>query len=169
MSMQTAKTKKITLNHLQAKKNHEKIIAITAYDALFAQMFDPLVDVILVGDSLNMSFFNQNDTLSASFEMMLYHTKAVCAGAKTPFIITDMPFGSYKDEKTALKNAIKVYKETQASAIKLEGGKEKAKLVKTLTNEGVIVVGHIGLMPQFVRLDGGYKIKGKNEEQQKSF
>ena len=80
-----------------------------------------------------------------------------------------MPFGSYKDEKTALKNAIRVYKETQASAIKLEGGKEKAKLVKTLTNEGVIVVGHIGLMPQFVRLDGGYKIKGKNEEQQKSF
>ncbi len=103
MSMQTAKTKKITLNHLQAKKNHEKIIAITAYDALFAQMFDPLVDVILVGDSLNMSFFNQNDTLSASFEMMLYHTKAVCAGAKTPFIITDMPFGSYKDEKNGPK------------------------------------------------------------------
>ncbi|MCQ2636389.1 3-methyl-2-oxobutanoate hydroxymethyltransferase [Helicobacter pylori] len=167
MSMQTAPIKKITLNHLQAKKNHEKIIAITAYDALFAQIFDPLVDVILVGDSLNMSFFNQNDTLSASVEMMLYHTKAVCAGAKTPFIITDMPFGSYKDEKTALKNAIRVYKETQASAIKLEGGKEKAKLVKTLTDEGVIVVGHIGLMPQFVRLDGGYKIKGKNEEQQK--
>ncbi|GAA7323039.1 3-methyl-2-oxobutanoate hydroxymethyltransferase [Helicobacter pylori] len=167
MSMQTAPIKKITLNHLQAKKNQEKIIAITAYDALFSQIFDPLVDVILVGDSLNMSFFNQNDTLSTSVGMMLYHTKAVCAGAKTSFIITDMPFGSYKDEKTALKNAIRVYKETQASAIKLEGGKEKAKLVKTLTDEGVIVVGHIGLMPQFVRLDGGYKIKGKNEEQQK--
>ncbi len=165
--MQTAQTKKITLNTLQAKKNKEKITAITAYDALFAKMFDSLVDVILVGDSLNMSFLGKNDTLSANMDMMLYHTKAVCVGAKAPFIITDMPFGSYKDEKTALKNAIKVYKETQADAIKLEGGKEKASLIKTLTNEGIIVVGHIGLMPQFVRLDGGYKIKGKNEEQKK--
>ncbi|AFI06608.1 3-methyl-2-oxobutanoate hydroxymethyltransferase [Helicobacter cetorum] len=167
MSMQTAPTKKITLNTLQAKKNQEKITAITAYDALFAKMFDTLVDVILVGDSLNMSFLAKEDTLSATMDMMLYHTKAVCAGAKIPFVIADMPFGSYKDEKTALKNAIRVYKETKADAIKLEGGKEKASLIKTLTNEGIIVVGHIGLMPQFVRLDGGYKIKGKNEEQKK--
>lgn len=99
MSMQTAPIKKITASHLQAKKNQEKIIAITAYDALFAQIFDPLVDVILVGDSLNMSFFNQNDTLSASVKMMLYHTKAVCAGTRLLLSSQTCPLEAIKMKK----------------------------------------------------------------------
>ena len=155
---------KITLNDLYKK---DKLVMITAYDALFAKLFDEIVDIILVGDSLNMSFFGSSDTLSATIDQMIYHTKAVCNGAKRAYIVADMPFGSYVDKDIALKNALRIYKETKADAIKLEGGKEKAKIVKHLTKNGMAVVGHIGLMPQFFRSEGGYKVKGKDEVSKK--
>ena len=151
---------KNTLSRLYKK---EKLTMITAYDALFAKIFDEIVDIILVGDSLNMSFFGESDTLSATMEQMIYHTKAVCNGAKNAYIVFDMPFGSYNTPKDALKNAIRVYKETKADAIKLEGGIEKAETIKFLTDNAIAVVGHIGLMPQFSRSEGGYKVKGKDE------
>jgi len=155
---------KITLNDLYKK---DKLVMITAYDALFAKLFDEIVDIILVGDSLNMSFFGSSDTLSTTIDQMIYHTKAVSNGAKRAYIITDMPFGSYVSKDIALKNALRIYKETKADAIKLEGGKEKAKIVKHLTKNGIAVVGHIGLMPQFFRSEGGYKVKGKDEVSKK--
>jgi len=151
---------KNTLDKLYKK---EKLTMITAYDALFAKIFDDLVDIILVGDSLNMSFFGESDTLSATIDQMIYHTNAVCNGAKKAYIVCDMPFGSYSTKKDALKNALRIYKETKADAIKLEGGKEKADTIKLLTQNGIAVVGHIGLMPQFSRSEGGYKVKGKDE------
>ena len=151
---------KNTLSRLYKK---EKLTMITAYDALFAKIFDDIADIILVGDSLNMSFFGENDTLSATLEQMIYHTKAVCNGAKQAYIITDMPFGTYNTPEDALKNAIRIYKETKADAVKLEGGVEKAEIIKLLTDNAIAVVGHIGLMPQFSRSEGGYKVKGKDE------
>jgi len=151
---------KNTLGKLYKK---EKLTMITAYDALFAKIFDEIVDIILVGDSLNMSFFGESDTLSATIEQMIYHTKAVCNGAKKAYIVCDMPFGSYATPEIALENAIKIFKETKADAVKLEGGKEKADIVKLLTDNAIAVVGHIGLMPQFSRSEGGYKVKGKDE------
>ena len=81
----------------------------------------------------------------------------------TAYIVFDTPFGSYVNKDIALKNALRVYKQTKADAIKLEGGKEKAKIVKHLTKNGIAIVGHIGLMPQFFRSEGGYKVKGKDE------
>jgi len=93
---------------------------------------------------------------------MIYHTKAVCNGAKNTFIICDMPFGTYTDKDIAFKNAMKVYQETSADAVKVEGGVSKAPIVKHLTDNSIAVVGHIGLMPQNVRSEGGYKIKGKD-------
>jgi len=137
---------------------------ITAYDALFSRLFNNNVDFILVGDSLNMSFGGNDDTLGIGINEMIYHTKAVCNGAPDTFIICDMPFGTYINEKIALKNAIKVYKKTKADAIKVEGGEEKAHIIKHLTTNSIAVVGHIGLLPQNVRADGGYKIQGKNEK-----
>ncbi|WP_163499282.1 3-methyl-2-oxobutanoate hydroxymethyltransferase [Helicobacter suis] len=161
--------KKITLGFLHAKKHPKsgtptKISAITAYDALFASLFDPLVDLILVGDSLNMSFKGQGDTLSACMSEMLYHTKAVCQGVKRAFVVADMPYGSYTNELQALKNALRFYKHTLADAIKLEGGVQRARVVKALVEEGLAVVGHIGLTPQSVRGVGGYKIVGKTAQ-----
>jgi len=147
---------KNTISKLQKK---EKLTMITAYDALFAKMFDEIVDIILVGDSLNMSFLGESDTLTATIEQMIYHTKAVCNGAKNAYIICDMPFGSYATPEIALENAIKIFKETKADAVKLEGGVEKADTIKLLTDNAIAVVGHIGLMPQFSRSEGGYKVK----------
>ena len=136
---------------------------ITAYDALFAKIFDDIVDVILVGDSLNMSFFGESDTLTATLDQMIYHTKAVCNGAKKAYIVADMPFGTYQTPIDALKSATRIFKETKADAVKLEGGEEKAEHIKLLTDNAIAVVGHIGLMPQFSRSEGGYKVKGKDE------
>jgi 3-methyl-2-oxobutanoate hydroxymethyltransferase len=154
---------KLSVSSLKSKKNKEKIVMLTAYDALFAKIFDGNVDILLVGDSLNMSFAAKPDTLSATVDQMIYHTKMVCAGAPNTFVVCDMPFGSYVDEPTALKNCIRVYQETQADAVKIEGGSERASIVRTLTQNSIAVMGHIGLMPQFVRSEGGYKVKGKDE------
>ena len=150
-------------NTLDILYKKEKLVMITAYDALFAKIFDDIADIILVGDSLNMSFLGENDTLNATVEQMIYHTKAVCNGAKKAYIVCDMPFGSYATPQLALENAIKIYKRTNADAVKLEGGVQKAETVKLLTDNAIAVVGHIGLMPQFSRSEGGYKVKGKDE------
>ncbi len=154
---------KQTISTIQKAKNSRKLTMITAYDALFARLFDQQVDLILVGDSLNMSFAGKEDTLSATLEQMIYHTQAVCNGAKNTFVICDMPFGTYTNKKDALKNCTKVFAQTNASAVKIEGGKEKAKIIKALTQNSIAVVGHIGLMPQNFRSEGGYKVKGKDE------
>jgi 3-methyl-2-oxobutanoate hydroxymethyltransferase len=153
-----------TITTIKNSKNKTPLSVITAYDALFASLFDKKVDMILVGDSLNMSFNSKPDTLSATLDIMIYHAKAVCKGAKDTFVICDMPFGTYTDEKMALKNASRVYQETTAHAVKIEGGVERAHIIKALTQNSIAVVGHIGLMPQFVRVEGGYKIRGKSEE-----
>jgi 3-methyl-2-oxobutanoate hydroxymethyltransferase len=165
MSIHSKKSvKNITVSTIRGMKGVEPITMITAYDALFAKLFDESVEMILVGDSLNMSFSGKSDTLSANMELMLYHTRAVCRGASRPLIVFDMPFGSYTSEDLALKNATRIYRESDAQALKIEGGKERANIIKVLTQNSVAVMGHIGLMPQFVRSEGGYKIKGKDEE-----
>jgi 3-methyl-2-oxobutanoate hydroxymethyltransferase len=155
--------KKMSISSIKNCKNSRPITMITAYDALFAKLFDTNVDMILVGDSLNMSFYGKSDTLSATLDMMIYHTNAVCNGAKNTFVVCDMPFGTYTDKDTALKNSVRVYQESNADALKIEGGKEKADIVRHLTSNSIAVVGHIGLMPQFFRSEGGYKVKGKDE------
>ena len=164
MSMLIPARKKLTVKSIQKLKGVEKVVMITAYDALFASLFEEDADLILVGDSLNMSLLGKGDTLSATMDQMIYHTKAVCSGAQSPIIIFDMPFGSYNTKEEALENAIRVYKETGADAVKIEGGAQRAEIVEYLVNNGIAVIAHIGLMPQFVRADGGYKVRGKTSE-----
>ena len=164
MSIHTPKIdKKVTLNTIKEMKHKEPITMVTAYDALFAKLFDGQVEMILVGDSLNMSFLGEDDTLSATMDQMIYHTKAVCNGATSSMIVLDMPFGTYTSVDLALKNATRVYQETRAQAVKIEGGKERAHIVKALTQNSIAVLGHIGLMPQFIRSEGGYKVRGKEQ------
>lgn len=157
--------KQININKIKAFKLKEKISMITAYDALMAKLFDDIVDMILVGDSLSMSFGADDDTLGITVDEMIYHTKAVCKGVKKALVVCDMPFGSYLDKNDALKNATKIYKQTKADAVKLEGGVEKADIIKELCKNSIAVMGHIGLKPQFVRAEGGYKIKGKDKKE----
>ena len=158
-------SKKATISSIKKSKGVKPLVMITAYDALFAKLLEPSADMILVGDSLNMSFAGKGDTISATLEQMIYHTNAVCMGAKNSFVICDMPFGTYSDENVALKNSIKVYQQTHADCVKIEGGEDKAYIVKHLTDNGIAVCGHIGLLPQSVRSEGGYKVKGKNQDE----
>ncbi len=153
--------KKMTISSIKKAKGNTPLVMITAYDALFASLLAPSCDMILVGDSLNMSFAGKSDTLSATMDQMIYHTKAVCMGAKNSFIICDMPFGTYTNKLDALNNSIRVFQETDADCVKIEGGIDKANIVKHLTSNGIAVCGHIGLLPQSFRSEGGYKIKGK--------
>jgi len=154
--------KRHTIKSLQKMKGVEKIAMITAYDALFSNLFDGEIDIILVGDSLNMSFRGEPDTLSADMDIMIYHTKAVCKGASNTFIVADMPFGTYTTKEEALSNSIRFYRETCADAVKVEGGIERAETIRYLVQNGIAVVGHIGLMPQSFRGEGGYFVKGKD-------
>jgi 3-methyl-2-oxobutanoate hydroxymethyltransferase len=158
--------KKTTITSIKQSKGNKSLVMITAYDALFAKLLEPSADIILVGDSLNMSFAGKADTLSSTMEQMLYHTNAVCNGAKNTFVICDMPFGTYTDKTTALQNALKVFRQTPADSVKIEGGEDKANIVKHLTDNGIAVCGHIGLLPQSVRSEGGYKVKGKTPQEE---
>ncbi len=158
--------KKMTITSIQKTKGARPLVMITAYDALFAKLLEPSSDMILVGDSLNMSFAGKSDTLSTTMDQMIYHTNAVCMGAKNSFIVCDMPFGTYTNKEDALKNSIRVFQETDADCVKIEGGEDRADIVKYLTSNGIAVCGHIGLLPQSVRSEGGYKIKGKTSKEQ---
>lgn len=158
--------KKMSITSIKKSKGIQPLVMITAYDALFAKLFESSSDMILVGDSLNMSFAGKKDTLSATLDQMIYHTNAVCAGAKNSFVICDMPFGTYINKEEALKNSIKVFQETAADALKIEGGEDKASIIEYLCSNGIAVCAHIGLLPQAVRGEGGYKVKGKTKEEE---
>ena len=155
--------KKLTITSIKNAKGVKPLVMITAYDALFAKLLQESADMILVGDSLNMSFGGKNDTLSITLDQMIYHTNAVCNGAPNSFVVCDMPFGTYTNKEDALRNAVKVFQETPAECVKIEGGEDKAEIVQHLTSNGIAVCGHIGLLPQAYRSEGGYKVKGKNE------
>ena len=157
--------KRHTTSSIKKAKNVQPLVMITAYDALFARLFEPSADILLVGDSLNMSFAGRKDTVSATLEQMIYHTNAVCSGARESFVICDMPFGTYATKEAALGGATRVYRESDADAVKIEGGVERADIIQHLTSNGIAVCGHIGLLPQAVRGEGGYKVKGKTEEE----
>ena len=158
-------SKKLSISSIKKRKGQKPLVMITAYDALFATLLSESADMILVGDSLNMSFAGKSDTISATLEQMIYHVNAVCAGAPESFVVADMPFGSYIDRESALQNAIKMFQETQADSVKIEGGADKASIVEYLTQNGIAVCGHIGLLPQSVRSEGGYRVKGKTEQE----
>ena len=161
-------SKKLTISSIKKSKGVQPLVMITAYDALFAKLVSESADMILVGDSLNMSFAGKNDTISATLEQMIYHTNAVCMGTPNSFVICDMPFGTYIDKERALENAIKVFQQTAAACVKIEGGQEKAAIIKHLTTNGIAVCGHIGLLPQSVRSEGGYKVKGKTDAEREA-
>jgi 3-methyl-2-oxobutanoate hydroxymethyltransferase len=160
--------KKITVSHIKKMKaDNEKITCLTAYDYTSASLLDRAgIDLILIGDSLGMVMNGYENTLTVTLDEVIYHTKSVKRAVKRAFLVADMPFGSYhiSDEET-LNNCVRVIKESGAEAVKLEGGKEVAPLIKKITQAGINVMGHIGLMPQYVHQMGGYKIQGKEGDE----
>ncbi|MFI5206851.1 MAG: 3-methyl-2-oxobutanoate hydroxymethyltransferase [Gemmatimonadales bacterium] len=151
---------------LAAKRERRKIVAVTAYDALFGRLVDEAgVDIVLVGDSLNQVIAGQPSTLSATLDQMIYHGRMVRRGVARALLVVDMPFLSYQvSVEDALRNCGRVMKETGAQAVKIEGGAAMTPTVRALVDIGIPVMGHIGLTPQSVHALGGYRVQGKSDE-----
>lgn len=157
--------KRISTIDISDKKNHEKIICLTAYTFPTAKILDNYCDIILVGDSLGMAIYGYEDTVDVTLEMMISHGKAVAKATKKSLIVVDLPYGTYEKSKTqALKSAKKIIKETGCDAIKIETSIDMAETVKYLVDNGVSVMGHVGLLPQSVRKIGGYKYQGRDKK-----
>lgn len=158
---------KTTTQFIKMKEQGEKIVMITAYDypgAKFSEAAD--VDMILVGDSLGMVVLGYDSTMPVTVDDMIHHSKAVRRGAQNTFIIVDMPFGTYHGgPNDALKTAVRIMQETNANAVKVEGAGEVLKVIEKLTQAGIPVVAHLGLLPQSAGVLGGYKVQGKTAEQ----
>lgn len=147
------------------KAEGEKIAMLTCYDASFAALCELAgVDVLLVGDSLGNVLQGQRSTLPVKVEEMAYHTACVARGCTKPWIITDMPFGSYQENPSqAMRNAAALMA-AGAHMVKLEGGAYMAETVRFLVERGVPVCAHLGLTPQSVFQLGGYRVQGKTDE-----
>ncbi|MCP9454641.1 MAG: 3-methyl-2-oxobutanoate hydroxymethyltransferase [Nitrospira sp.] len=148
------------------KEDTKKIVAVTAYDALFARIVEQAgIETILVGDSLGMVVQGKPTTLSVTMSAMLYHTRLVARAVRQSLVIGDMPFMSYQISKEeALRNAGRLL-QAGAHAVKLEGGAVVADRVEAMTNIGIPVIGHLGMTPQAVHQYGGYKVRGKDQHQ----
>lgn len=158
----------ITIHQLkQWKQDARPIVALTAWDYLFAKTLDQAgADLILVGDSLAMVALGYETTLPLTLEEMLHHAKAVSRGVSKALLVCDLPFLSYQESaQQAFSTAGRFLKETGAQAVKLEGGyPAMAQTVQFLTQRGIPVMGHIGLTPQSVHQFGGYRKQGKDEQ-----
>ena len=152
---------------LDMKQVGEKISVLTAYDYTTARILDRAgVDVLLVGDSASNVFSGHSTTLPITIDEMIYHAKAVVRGVKDEsnraMVVTDMPFMSYQlSGEEALRNAGKIMKEHECDGVKLEGGRIIAETVKRITDVGIPVMGHLGLMPQSIYKYGSYKVRAQ--------
>ena len=158
------KTRKITPRDLLAlARQGEKIVTITAYDATMARLAEAAgVQLLLVGDSMGNAILGHANTLAVTLAQSLHHTAAVVRGARQAMVIGDMPFMSYHgSQDDAVLNAGRYLQEAGADGIKLEGGEAMAPLIARMVQAGIPVMGHIGLLPQRVLVDSGYRIKGR--------
>lgn len=165
MSIHAQETvKRISVPDIAGRKGGEPIVCLTAYDAPMAAMLDPHCDVLLVGDSLGMAVHGLPNTVGVTLEMMILHGQAVMRGARRALVVVDMPFGSYEGGKeVAYANCVRVMKETGAQAVKLETSVELAEIVAFLVQRGIPVMGHVGLRPQAILAEGGFKAKGRTD------
>lgn len=158
----TTKPQRITAPDIQARKGGVPVVCLTAYTMPMARLLDDHVDLLLVGDSLGMVIYGFDSTLAVTLDMMIAHGAAVVRGAKKACIIVDMPFGTYQESpQLAFRNAARVMAETGCGGVKVEGGAEMAETIEFLTQRGIPVFGHVGLMPQSVHTAGGYRARGR--------
>src|SRR6266446_9959846 len=147
----------------EMKKRGEKVTALTAYDYPTARLLDESgIDIILVGDSLGMVVLGYEDTTHVMLEEMLHHTRAVARGVKRALLIADMPIRTYDTPEQALTTA-KQFVDVGAQGVKLEGGASHVAQIEAITGAGIPFMAHIGMLPQSVREEGGYKVKGRTQ------
>ena len=148
----------------QAKREGRRIAALTAYDYPVARLLDESgIDLILVGDSLGMVVLGYPDTTSVTMADMVHHCRAVARGVKESVVVADLPFGSYDTFGNAVANAKRLV-DAGAQAVKLEGGVSHEAVIAEIVAAGIPLCGHIGMLPQSIREEGAYRIKGGTPE-----
>ena len=151
---------------ITARKGGVPIVCLTAYTAPMAELLDEHCDLLLVGDSVGMVVHGLPNTVGVTMEMMILHGQAVMRTSRKAMVVVDMPFGSYEGApETAYENAVRIMKETGASAVKVESGSTVVDTIEYLVKRGVPVMGHVGLRPQAVLVDGGFKAKGRGGDE----
>jgi len=165
MSVHTQTSKVTTSKIRKMKQEGEKVTMLTSYDYTLARLVDEAgIDMFLVGDSASNVVCGNQYTLPITVDEMIFLAKGVVRAAKHALVVVDMPFGSYQvSEEEAVRNAIRIMKETGADAVKLEGGEEILPAIRHMIQAGVPVCGHLGLTPQSVNQFGGYGLRAKEE------
>jgi 3-methyl-2-oxobutanoate hydroxymethyltransferase len=162
------KARKVTTHTLlEMKRAGEKITMLTAYDFSLAKLVDRGgVDVILVGDSASNVMAGMDTTVPMTLDHMIYHAQCVERAVERALIVVDMPFGSYQgNSRIALESAIRIMKESNGHAVKLEGGSEIVESIERILSAGIPVMGHLGLTPQSIYKFGTYTVRAKEDEE----
>ena len=151
---------------IAARKGGEPVVCLTAYTAPVAGILDDHCDLLLVGDSVGMVVHGLPNTVGVTLEMMILHGQAVMRGSRRAMVVVDMPFGAYEgDPQVAYDNAARIMKETGCQAVKVESGPTVPATIEYLVKRGIPVMGHVGLRPQAVLVDGGFKAKGRTDDE----
>ena len=156
----------LKIKKILSKKNKTKIICLSSYTKNYSEILDKYTDIILVGDSLGSVLYSFKTTKKVNLKMMIDHSRSVRQGVKKSLMVVDMPYNTYRNKAEALKNAKKIVKETQADAIKVEGGKKIIKIIKHLRKNNINVMGHLGILPQSHK--GKFRYKGKTISEKKN-
>ncbi|WP_036968636.1 3-methyl-2-oxobutanoate hydroxymethyltransferase [Promicromonospora kroppenstedtii] len=170
MSAHTSPTqgpKRVRVHHLaEAKAKGEKLAMLTAYDAVTAAIFDAAgMDILLVGDSIGNVMHGHSTTIPVTVDDMIPAARAVARATRRAFVVVDLPFGSYEaGPQQALETSVRIFKETGADAVKLEGGVRSAPQIRALTDAGIPVVAHLGYTPQSENLLGGPRVQGRGDD-----
>ena len=160
--------RRVTAPDIAARKGKTPIVCLTAYTAPMADLLDEHCDLLLVGDSVGMVVHGLPNTVGVTLEMMILHGQAVMRGSRRAMVVVDLPFGSYEGSaEVAYQNAARVMKETGCNAVKVEAGPTVAENIEYMVRRGIPVMGHVGLRPQAVMVEGGFKAKGKAGEERR--
>jgi 3-methyl-2-oxobutanoate hydroxymethyltransferase len=160
----TTKATRITARDIANRKGKEPVVCLTAYTAPMAKLMDPHADLLLVGDSLGMVVHGLSSTVGVTLDMMILHGRAVMRGANRAMVVVDLPFGSYEEShEVAWRSAARVMMETGCQAVKVESGEGIADTIAFLVDRGIPVMGHVGLRPQAMNVDGGFRAKGRTQ------
>ncbi len=165
MSVESTVRAVTTYRITEMKQRGEKIAMLTSYDYSMAKIVDAAgVDVILVGDSAANVMAGYETTVPITLDMMIYHARSVVRAVERALVVVDLPFGAYQgNSKVALDSAIRIMKETEADAVKMEGGEEILESVQRILSAGIPVMGHLGLTPQSIHKFGTYAVRAKEE------
>ena len=165
--MSQEKPAPVTVPEIVSRKGREKISMLTAYDAPTARLLDQAgVDVLLVGDSMEMAVYGEPSTLTADMDSLVRHARAVSKAATRALVVGDMPFLSYQvSREEAVRNAGRFLREGGCAAVKVEGGRRVARSIRAILSADIPVMGHVGLTPQSFRKLGGFRVQGRSRAQ----